>query len=109
VKISNHAKMRMRERTEMNHQERRKLFRHALLYGKSPGNLEEGIIRDFLETKENKGGCKVKLYKGYLFLYSKNSHQLYTMYKCPEGVLKKEGGSNERKILINELLKKEGE
>ena len=90
MKISNHAKMRMRERTEMNHQERRKLFRHALLYGKSPGNLKEGVVRDFLELKENKGGCKVKLYKGYLFLYSKNSHQLYTMYKCPENILKNE-------------------
>lgn len=80
MKISKHAQQRMRERTNWNHKERRNLFKQALIKGKSPLQIKDERIRNYMIGKKN---CKVKLYKDYIFIYSKNSHQLYTMYKLP--------------------------
>ena len=56
MKLSNHSKQRMKERTDYNHKDRRTLFRNALD-------------------------------KGYIFIYSKNSKRLYTMYKLKDKYL----------------------
>ena len=78
MKLSNHSKIRMRERTAFNSRERYSLFREALQYGKSPANVDDKNFQNYLLSKPN---CKVKVYKGYVFIYSKNSKQLYTMYE----------------------------
>lgn len=82
MKLSRHSKKRMRERTDFNHRERRQLFRNALQNGKSLQQISNIKIKRFVARKSK--NCKIKLYKGYLFLYSKNGHQLYTMYKLPD-------------------------
>ena len=82
MKLSNHSKIRMRERTAFNSQERYSLFREALQYGKSLNQIEDKELKNYIWSKSRY--CKIKVYKGYMFLYSKNSHQLYTMYKIPE-------------------------
>jgi hypothetical protein len=71
----------MRERTAFNSRERRSLFREALQYGKSPASIDNKDFQNYLLSKPN---CKVKVYKGYVFIYSKNSKQLYTMYEIPK-------------------------
>ena len=81
MKISRHANERMKQRTSYNHKERKKLFRNALLYGKNINDIKGGEFKDYLKSKQN---CKIKVYKDYLFIYSKNSHQLYTMYEIPD-------------------------
>lgn len=84
MKLSKHSKIRMKERTDLNHKERVKLFNEALQRGKSANDIspkENKELRDYLASKSN---CKVKLYKGYVFIYSKNSSRLYTMYPLPE-------------------------
>lgn len=86
-RLTLHSKVRIRERTNLNHQQRRNIFKQALTYGKSIGDLEEGPVKDFLNKKAN--SCKVKLYQNYVFIYSKNSHRLYTMYKLPDELLNK--------------------
>ena len=86
MKLSKHSKIRMRERTEFNHNERKMLFRNALSNGKSAGQIKDINIRNFLYSKEKR--CKAKLYKNYVFIYSKNGKQLYTMYKLPDKYLK---------------------
>ena len=82
MKLSKHSKQRMKERTNLNHDARKNLFQKALQYGKSPTQLKEGPIRKYLESKQWR--CKVKLYNGYVFVYSKNTKILYTMYELPE-------------------------
>lgn len=82
MKLSHHSKIRLRERTNLNHKERRKIFKEALQNGLSPDKVKDKKTRDYMNSKNRH--CKVKLYKGYIFLYSKNSHQLYTMYELPE-------------------------
>lgn len=83
MKISKHAKMRMKERTELRHKERMGLFRKALDNGESVKEIKDERIKNFLASKQ-KTNSRVKLYQGYVFVYSKNKHQLYTMYELPE-------------------------
>ena len=81
MKISKHARLRMIERTNWNHQERRNLFRLALLKGKSIADIKDNELKRYMMSKKN---CQTKIYRGYIFIYSKNSHQLYTMYELPK-------------------------
>lgn len=82
MKLSKHSKQRMRERTPFNSDERRKLFREALDYGLSIQQIDDKKLKHYVWSKSRY--CKIKVYKGYMFLYSKNSHQLYTMYEIPD-------------------------
>ena len=91
MKLSIHSKKRMSERTGLDSKNQKPFFANALRLGVSAGNMKDGPVKDFLLNKE-KNRCKAKLYKGYVFIYSKNSKRLYTMYKLPEELL---GGKNE--------------
>lgn len=79
----------MRERTNLNHKERLGLFRKALDNGKSVKQIKDMEIKQYLNGKQSRCS-KVKLYQDYVFVYSKNAHQLYTMYRLPEELLGKE-------------------
>ena len=83
MKLSNHSKQRLRERTSLNHNERRKLFKLALIKGESIKQIKNDKIKRYLAPKQ-RYNSKIKLYKDYVFVYSKNSHQLYTIYKLPD-------------------------
>ena len=83
MKLSQHSKVRMNERTELNPKNYKEFFISALRHGKSAGHLKDGKLKKYLLNKENTGKCKAKYYKGYIFIYSKNSHRLYTMYELP--------------------------
>jgi hypothetical protein len=90
IKLSNHSKKRIRERTNLNHKERRQLFRLAMLHGKCVQQIKDEKIHNYLASKQ-KFNSRVRLYQGYVFIYSKNSHQLYTMYKLPSELLESKG------------------
>lgn len=98
MKISRHAKKRMRERTELNHKERIGLFRKALDNGKSVQEIKDLRVKKYLSGKQTKCS-KVKLYRGYVFVYSKNKHQLYTMYKLPSEYLEEVGEEESGNII----------
>lgn len=89
MKISNHAKRRIVERTYFNHRERKQLFRNALDKGKSVKQIKDKNINKYLASKQTKT-VRIKLYKDYVFVYGKNSKTLYTMYKLPENLVGKE-------------------
>jgi len=82
MKLSKHSKIRLRQRTNFNHKERKQLFRNALQNGKTYNQIKDEKIKQFMKNRSS--NCMIKLYKGYLFIYSKNSHQLYTMYQLPK-------------------------
>ena len=88
MRLSNHSKIRMRERTELNHKERLKLFREALNKGKNAQDIKNEEIKAFIKSKENR--CKIKLYKDYVYIYSKTGKTLYTMYKLPDKLVGRE-------------------
>ena len=88
MKISKHAKIRIKERTHLDTQERRKLFSLALKRGKYIQQIKNKKIHDYLAFKK-RYNSQIKLYKNYVFVYSRNSHQLYTMYKLPDNLLER--------------------
>lgn len=89
MKISKHAKMRIRERTTLNHAERRNLFRLALSNGKCIEEVKNERIKRFMMSKK-RYNSQCKLYRDYVFIYSRNSHQLYTMYRLPDDLIESE-------------------
>lgn len=82
MKLSQHSKERMRERSNIDKGNQKQFFRAALDKGKSPSVLKDGKLKEYLLARENQ--CKIKVYKGYIFIHSKNSKRLYTMYKIPD-------------------------
>lgn len=82
MKLSKHSKERMKERAKVTANQIA-FFRNALDNGLSPGQVEDENLRQRLRSRE-KYNSRVKLYKGWVFVYSKNSKQLYTMYKLEE-------------------------
>lgn len=89
MKVSKHAKYRMRQRTPLNHRERRQFFRLAMKHGKYVGEIKNERIKAYLAPKQ-KYNSRIVLYQDYVFVYSRNSHQLYTMYKLPDELLESE-------------------
>lgn len=82
MKISKHGKLRLKERANINTNQLA-FYKNALRKGKSYGSIKDERIKNYLLSKENTHS-KAKLYKGYVFIHSKNSKQLYTMYELPE-------------------------
>ena len=87
MRFTKHSKQRIKERTGVRYQTRNKLFKEALKKGISPGNTADKVLQNYLQNKQH--NSKVKLYKGYVFIYSKGG-SLYTMYKAPENIRKRE-------------------
>lgn len=81
MKITNHANIRMKERVKLNRKERKEMFRLALRLGQAPYNIKNNPeLRQYLYSKENRR-MRVKLYKDYIFVYTKRSKRLVTMYE----------------------------
>ena len=88
MKLSKHGKQRMSERTDLQKKQYKELFRNALRKGRRINELKDGEIKDWLKKNipyKNKG--IVKIYQNYVFIYSKNNHRLYTMYKLPNELI----------------------
>jgi len=84
MKLSQHSKERMKQRVGIKSKKiAENFFRNALQKGISPEQVEDELLKQRLRSRQ-KYNSKVKLYKGWVFVYSKNSHQLYTMYKLEE-------------------------
>lgn len=82
MKLSRHSKERMKERANVMANQTA-FFRNALDNGLSPEQVEDKVLKQRLKSRE-KYNSRVKFYKGWVFVYSKNSKQLYTMYKLEE-------------------------
>lgn len=85
MKLSYHGKQRIKERTDLKPNEYEMFFRNALRKGKRINQIKDENIKEWLINNipyKNKG--RIKVYQNYVFIYSKNSHRLYTMYKLPD-------------------------
>ncbi len=84
MKLSKHSKERMKERVGIKSKRiAENFFKNALMNGITAEQVKDEKLKQRLKSRE-KYNSKVKLYKGWVFVYSKNSHQLYTMYKLEE-------------------------
>lgn len=83
MKLSKHSKKRMKERANIKSEAIQKnFFKNALKYGKSLNDCEDNNLIKFIKEK-TRYNCQIKVYKNWVFIYSKNAHQLYTMYELP--------------------------
>lgn len=84
MKLSKHSRNRLKERANIKSQKiQENFFKNALKYGTKPEQIEDIKLKNYLKSKQ-RYNSEVKLYKGWVFVYSKNSHQLYTTYKLEE-------------------------
>lgn len=85
AKLSNHSKHRMNERLGLKHSEMMNAFSIARKRGLSLNSEKTpDKVREYIASK---GNCNVKIYNGYVFIYSKWRKQLYTCYKAPDWVI----------------------
>ena len=89
-KITKHASIRMKERTKFNHKERYYLFKKAIKYGKNPQDIKDESLQGYMYSKRR--NAYIKLYRGYIFIYSRNTKRLYTMYELPKCFKESEAG-----------------
>lgn len=84
MKLSKHSRERLKQRANIKSQKiQENFFRNALRNGVSPEDIQDKQLQLKLKAKE-RYNSKIKIYKGYVFIYSRNSHQLYTTYKMEE-------------------------
>lgn len=99
MRITSHAKKRMKERGHFTHREKIKMFKNALHHGLSPDDIKDNKseLRQYLFTKQN-NRARVKLYQEYVYIYNKNSKNLITMYKLPSRFLKENNEEQREEI-----------
>lgn len=79
-KANTHAKKRIKQRFHDLGRDPNDLARSAYICGLEWDELPEGLaLREMLLTKAMAGKI-VKAYDGYVFVFSKNSHNMITMY-----------------------------
>lgn len=82
MKLSKHSIERMKERANVSSNQIN-FFKNALRYGLSVNQIEDEELKKRLQGRI-KYNSKLKYYKGYVFIYSRNAKRLYTMYKLEE-------------------------
>lgn len=84
MKLSKHSIQRMKERANIKSQKiRENFYRNALKNGLSVDQIEDEDLKRKLKGRI-KFNSQIKVYKGYVFIYSKNAKQLYTLYKVED-------------------------
>lgn len=63
-------------------------FIHAAsIHGYNSGHLNEGKLKDYLISKELGKGKRVKVYKGFIFIFNNTSNRLITAYPIPDDLV----------------------
>lgn len=63
----------------------RNMINNAVKYGQNPFDFPvDSQIYKFLKEKEKYKGKRIKTYKGKVFILSKNTNNLITVYEIPE-------------------------
>ena len=86
VKQTHHSLERMATRLGVtNEKNATEIILAAKRYGASPQKFPECPLKDFLYIKSV---CKnLKVYKGFIFVFNKNSRRAITVYKVPDKYL----------------------
>lgn len=85
VKNSEHSYQRSKERTPLYKRQAKKLMKEASRCGKAAGNLPEGPLKKYVESKGKQK--RVKCYQGYIFVFAKTSTSCITFYPVKEEIL----------------------
>jgi len=95
VKNTKHSYVRARQRTDLNKKQIKNLMKEAQRSGKCPYNFPEGPIRNYLLSKGNHK--RIKVYKDYVFVFSKTSTSCITLYPLKPELKQKQKAFEEKK------------
>ena len=88
-KVTSHAKKRIKQRyREELLEDELVLFKRAKKNGYTTGDFTGTDFYDYLHGKLRSNNVRLRVYKGYIFLYNKVSRRLFTMYAVPRKYLK---------------------
>lgn len=79
-----HGYNRIRERSVINEKDLKQISVRAIKNGLNFWDLPPGDLKSYVGYKIAKQGKKVKLYRGYVFIFFINSKRLITCYPIPE-------------------------
>lgn len=79
-----HGFKRTRERTGIDDKDKKLLGSHAVRNGLNFYELPPGPLKSYVGFKIAKKGKRVKLYRGYVFIFFKTSNRIITCYEIPE-------------------------
>lgn len=79
-----HGYKRTEERTEIEERDKKLLGSHAVRNGINFGEIPPGPLKSYVGFKIAKKGKRVKLYRGYVFIFFRNSNRIITCYKIPD-------------------------
>jgi hypothetical protein len=83
-KQTKHGMYRITDRCGIPKGTSNQFIKSASIHGFSPLNIPEGPLRYYLLSKEYACGKRVKLYKGFIFIFNHTSNRLITAYPLPE-------------------------
>ena len=79
-----HGYERVKERSNISDKELNNLSFFAIKNGIGFNQVPTGKLRNYLWYRAYKNDKRIKLYRGYVFIFFKNSRRLITCYPIPE-------------------------
>lgn len=91
VKTQNtdHSYYRAAERCGWGKKKARDIMKRASRYGKAPGNLTPGPVKDYLVRKQVCTNKRIKLFENHVFVFCSTSTRCITVYPLPDELLQK--------------------
>lgn len=85
--FTQHGYYRLKERTNINDKELKRINYYAIKNGIGFSDIPSGPLKDYVARRVFKKNKKVKLYRDYVFIFFKNSKRMITCYKIPDKYL----------------------
>lgn len=82
--FTQHGYLRIKQRSNINDNELKQISSSAIKKGINFGELPSGPLKSYVGFKKRQKDKRVKLYKGYVFIFFINSKRLITCYPIPE-------------------------
>lgn len=83
-KFTVHGYNRVVERSDINEKELQTLSMYAIRNGLNDKDIPRGALKSYFRRKKRIGNKKIKIYRGYVFIFFVNSNRLITCYPLPE-------------------------
>lgn len=79
-----HGQKRLKQRSEIKDNKNINAFiRSASIHGFNPCDFPEGQLSTYINNKERAKHKRIKVYKGFIFVFNRTSNRLITAYKLP--------------------------
>jgi len=82
-----HGYKRATERVALNPKELQRISLWAIKNGINPHDIPEGALKKYVLSRVNRYHKRIKLYRGYVFIFFETSRRMITCYPVPERFL----------------------